>query len=443
MMADSRRSLPAGRRSPRPRVRHRERSRSPSSRTSIASLEITPGSAAARTGDVLRFSVTAKDAQGRTIDGLTPTWSFSPGQGTIEQDGAFVGYEARRVHRDCVVRQSRRVEATVSLDASRRASPGDRRRTTAALALQHRRSLGPPGRQARLPRLRRRRRRHVRDRHQRSGQPRRHRFGDREHAARERRHDDRPTASFSSSRARARAIARTASSSARSRIRRTRRSIAEFTDGVTGGVHSAFVYKQEKFGTHIYLTNDGTGALHILDINDPYHPKEVAQWKTEGVPTPAARCTTSTCRTACSTRATGTTASSMLDIGNGMKGGSPSNPTDRVAVQVRSERSVSSRSKLDGGPGFIRGTHTAWRHKNYVFIADEVFPASGVKGAKDAAAGPRVRPSAGARRERHRASEVGRVVRAGVRRRAQRVGRRRHALHGRVQRRLPRVRHLR
>jgi hypothetical protein len=38
------------------------------------------------------------------------------------------------------------------------------------------------------------------------------------------------------------------------------------------------------------------------------------------------------------------------------------------------------------GPGFIRGTHTAWRHKNYVFIADEVFPAGAVKGAKDASA---------------------------------------------------------
>jgi len=40
-----------------------------------------------------------------------------------------------------------------------------------------------------------------------------------------------------------------------------------------------------------------------------------------------------------------------------------------------------------GGPGFIRGTNTAWRHQDYVFIADEVFPASGVRGAKDAAAG--------------------------------------------------------
>jgi hypothetical protein len=43
--------------------------------------------------------------------------------------------------------------------------------------------------------------------------------------------------------------------------------------------------------------------------------------------------------------------------------------------------------ELRAGPGFIRGTHTAWRHQNYVFIADEVFPAGNVEGAKDAAAG--------------------------------------------------------
>src|SRR3954471_23825937 len=61
----------------------------------IASLDIVPNAVGARTGDVLRFSVTAKDAQGRKIDGLTPTFSFSPGQGMIEQDGSFVGYEAR------------------------------------------------------------------------------------------------------------------------------------------------------------------------------------------------------------------------------------------------------------------------------------------------------------------------------------------------------------
>jgi hypothetical protein len=45
-------------------------------------------------------------------------------------------------------------------------------------------------------------------------------------------------------------------------------------------------------------------------------------------------------------------------------------------------RDVEARS----GPGFIRGTHTAWRHENYVFVGDEVFPAEDVLGAQDAAA---------------------------------------------------------
>ena len=52
--------------------------------------------------------------------------------------------------------------------------------------------------------------------------------------------------------------------------------VAEYTEGVTAGVHSAFIYTQPKYGTHVYLTNDGTGALHIVDINDPAHPKLAA-----------------------------------------------------------------------------------------------------------------------------------------------------------------------
>ena len=56
--------------------------------------------------------------------------------------------------------------------------------------------------------------------------------------------------------------------------------VAEFTEGVTSGVHSAFIYTQPKYGTHVYLTNDGTGALDIVDINDPAHPKLAGTWKT-------------------------------------------------------------------------------------------------------------------------------------------------------------------
>ena len=75
----------------------------------------------------------------------------------------------------------------------------------------------------------------------------------------------------------------------------------------------------------------------------------------------------------------------MLDIGNGVKGGSPTNP--QLVTQYKYDLNAMYRDvEAVAGPGFIRGTHTAWRHKNYVFIADEVFPAGGVKGAKDAAA---------------------------------------------------------
>ena len=35
-----------------------------------------------------------KDAAGKEIAGLTPTWAFAPGKGEIDADGAFVGYEA-------------------------------------------------------------------------------------------------------------------------------------------------------------------------------------------------------------------------------------------------------------------------------------------------------------------------------------------------------------
>src|SRR4029450_655449 len=55
---------------------------------------------------------------------------------------------------------------------------------------------------------------------------------------------------------------------------------SDFTEGVTAGGPSAFVYTQPTYGTHIYLTNDGTGALNIVDINDPAHPKLAATWKT-------------------------------------------------------------------------------------------------------------------------------------------------------------------
>ena len=58
---------------------------------------------------------------------------------------------------------------------------------------------------------------------------------------------------------------RTASSCSRSRIPRTRRQVAEFTETVTGGVHSTFIYRG-----YVYLTDDATGSMRVIDIRDPH-----------------------------------------------------------------------------------------------------------------------------------------------------------------------------
>jgi len=349
----------------------------------IASLEITPAATAARTGDVMRFAVTAKDAQGRKIDGLTPTWTFSPGQGMIDQDGSFVGYEARPYTVMAAI-GNRVAQSAVSLthrDARRKATVVGRLPRTRFSTEEV--WIHPNGRYAYLG----------------SGGG-----GDVMYTidvsnpaapvvtdsiiANTRRVNDvmtTPDGKFL-------VFTREGASDRKNGIvicsledPAHPKPIAEFTDGVTAGVHSAFIYQQPKFGTHIYLTNDGTGALHVIDINDPYHPKEIAQWKTDH-PDAGRSLHDIDLKDGLLYASYWNDGLVILDIGNGIKGGSPSKPT-MVSQYKYDLNDLYRQVELTGGAGFIRGTHTAWRHKNYVFIADEVFPASGVKGAKDAAAG--------------------------------------------------------
>jgi hypothetical protein len=349
----------------------------------IASLELTPAATAARTGDVMRFTVTAKDAQGRKIEGLTPTWTFSPGQGMIDQDGAFVGYEARPYTVMAAI-GNRVAQSAVSLthrDARRRATVVGRLPRTRFSTEEV--WIHPNGRYVYLG----------------SGGG-----GDVMYTidvsnpaapvvtdsiiANTRRVNDvmtTPDGKFL-------VFTREGASDRKNGIvicsledPAHPKPIAEFTEGVTAGVHSAFIYQQPKFGTHIYLTNDGTGALHVIDINDPYHPKEIAQWKTDH-PDAGRSLHDIDLKDGLLYASYWNDGLVILDVGNGIKGGSPSKPT--IVSQYKYDLNDLYRQvELTGGAGFIRGTHTAWRHKNYVFIADEVFPASGVKGAKDAAAG--------------------------------------------------------
>jgi hypothetical protein len=60
------------------------------------------------------------------------------------------------------------------------------------------------------------------------------------------------------------------------------------------------------------------------------------------------------------------TAPRILDVGSGIKGGSPEKP--QFVGQLHFNH-----NELYGN-GWLAGTHSVFRYKNYVFIGDEVFP---------------------------------------------------------------------
>lgn len=348
----------------------------------IARVEIEPAEARARQGDVLSFRVRALDADGREVTGITPDWSVTPGQALVTDDGRFVGYDAG----DYTVVAS---FGTTTAKAAVTLAARDVRRQVEVVGRLPRVLftteevwLHPDGRHAYLG----------------TGSG-----GDRFYAidisdpsnpvvtdsivANTRRVNDLMTTPDG----RYMVFTREGAADRRNGLVIAQlydpahpKPIAEFTDGVTAGVHSSFVYQQEAYGTHVYLTNDGTGALHVLDISDPYNPKEVAQWRTDR-PDAGRTLHDVDVQDGLAYLSYWNDGLVILDIGNGVKGGSPSNP--QLVTQVKYDLNDEYRDvEARHGPGFIRGTHTAWRHGKYVFVGDEVFPAGQVEGAKDAAA---------------------------------------------------------
>jgi hypothetical protein len=350
----------------------------------VASLTVTPATSEARAGDVIRFKVVAKDAQGATLEGLTPTWSFTPGQGLVDHDGAFVGYEAGEYTVTASL-GNRTAEGVVTL------APRDVRRPVTVLGRVPRTRftteevwIHPNGKVAYLG----------------SGgggdalfvidisDPSKPVVTD-SLISNTRRVNDvmtTPDGKFLVHTREAAADRRNGVVFASLEDPLHPKVISEFTEGVSGGVHSSFIYKDPKYGQHVYLTNDATGALHVVNIDDPANPREVAQWKTENRPDAGRSLHDIDIQDGLLYGSWWNDGLVILDVGNGIKGGTPSKPV--IVSQFKYDLNALYRGvEATGGPGFIRGTHTAWRHKNYVFIADEVFPSSGVKGAKDAAAG--------------------------------------------------------
>jgi hypothetical protein len=351
--------------------------------TSITSLELSPINPTARQGDVIRFTFTAKDRAGRVIEGLQPDWSFSPGQGMIGRDGAFVGYEEGRyvVTATLGPRAARTVVTLTPRNVRRPAEIVGRLPRTAFSTEEV--WVHPNGRNAYLGTGGGGDRLYVLD----ISDPANPVVTD-SLLANTRRVNDvmtTPDGKYlvhtregASDRKNGIVIA-SLEDPAHPKV------IAEYTDGVTGGVHSAFIHHQPKYGTHVYLTHNGTAYLHIVDITDPYHPKEAARWSTR--PDQMGNSLHDVdVQDGLAYLSYWNEGLVILDVGNGIKGGSPGNP--QLVAQYKYDLNALYRDvEASGGPGFIRGTHTAWRHGKYVFIADEVFPATGPKGAKDASAG--------------------------------------------------------
>jgi uncharacterized protein YjdB len=149
--------------------------------------------------------------------------------------------------------------------------------------------------------------------------------------------------------------------------------LSEYTATVSGGVHSAYID-----GHYVYITDDATGSLRVIDFEDPKHPKEVARWQVENP-------TVVTINTEMGSMTSGRYLHDLqvkdglaylaywrdglviLDVGAGIAGGSPENP--KLVTQYHFNHYELY------GDGWLAGTHSVFRYKNYLFVGDEVFPA--------------------------------------------------------------------
>jgi hypothetical protein len=158
--------------------------------------------------------------------------------------------------------------------------------------------------------------------------------------------------------------------------------LSEYTETVSGGVHSAFID-----GHYVYLTDDATGSMRVIDFQNPKAPKEVGRFELskpdakvfgradEGQMTGGRYLHDVQVKDGLLYAGYWRDGLVILDVGNGIKGGSPTSP--KLVSQIRFNYHELY------GPGWLAGAHAVFRYKNYVFIGDEVFPAQFNLAARD------------------------------------------------------------
>lgn len=330
----------------------------------VGSISVVPATAKVRTGDVIDFKVSVKDAAGREIDGLTPTWTFASGAGQMRPDGRFVAYEEGDYAVTALVGGH---VATASVHAG----PRDVRQPGTVIG-----SFVPPTK---------------------SSEVWAHPNGKVVYLSSfegvfyplDVSDPTKPTLS-EAVKVNARMVNDVMTDETGKVLVATREGApnrkngieiftlddplhpklaAEFVDPVTSGVHSAYVHTQAKYGRFVYLTADGQGRLYIVNIDDPAHPKQVATWETPRTDSGRYLHDLMVVDGILYMAYLGD-GMVMLDVGNGIKGGSPSNPQFISSIKY-DMAAVNRRASAFGRPT-IGGTHTVWRDRNYVFITDEI-----------------------------------------------------------------------
>ena len=328
----------------------------------VTQVALEPAAAQVRAGDVVRFKFAARSPV-RAVADAWPEWALSPGSGEIGDDGAFVA-DLPGTYRVLATFAGRTAEAVVTV------GPRDARRPTTLIGRLPIKGLAaefwlhPDGRHGYLTTI-----------------------GDRIYAI-DVSNPAKPAITDSvvvdartindlmtTEDGKYGVLTREGASNRKNGIvvlsfedPAHPKPIAEFTETVTGGVHSTFVYQG-----FVYLTDDATGSMRVIDIRDPHKPRQVARWETPR--TAAGRMLHDIdVKDGLAYLSYWNDGLVVLDVGNGMKGGSPERPV--LVSQLKYDlNSLYREVEAVGGPGFIRGTHTAWRAGKYVFVGDEVFSA--------------------------------------------------------------------
>ncbi|HYJ78147.1 MAG TPA: hypothetical protein VEW03_00895 [Longimicrobiaceae bacterium] len=146
--------------------------------------------------------------------------------------------------------------------------------------------------------------------------------------------------------------------------------MGEFWETLTGGAHNVAID-----GNYAYVVDQGSAELSIVDLSDPADPREVGRW---GVPYQPDRYLHDVAvKDGLAYLAYWDDGLVILDVGNGMKEGTPRRP--RLVAQHRYR--TEWRSNRYGNTAYAF-PYTNRAGRRYVFVADHILPMGATLGRR-------------------------------------------------------------